>query len=125
MAQKIVSFEVAKALKEAGYPQGNTLCQYAIKPYYDYDQERELKEGQYSESFMILGIDAPTYIDAWLWLWREKGIMIETSRVEDCVDVQVYTKDLECLYVDDQVYPDPEEAIAKVIEYLVENNLIK
>ena len=124
MEQKLVTYKVAKALKEAGYPQGLTTYRYLTK------ETEYFNEGTLMDSFGVIAYvdntaDATTYIDAWLWLWREKGIMIDTLRIEDCVEVSVYTDDLECLYIYDQVYPDPEEAIANAIDYLVENNLIK
>ena len=92
MGQKRVSFKVAKAIKEAGYPQEyNSPCyvtEDCIKEYdrdYDGDMpligEREYKEGQYINRFSYRDEEcdpphcyAPTYIDVWLWLWRENQI---------------------------------------------------
>lgn len=53
---KRVSLKVAKAIKDAGYPQ-------------DYENA----EDTYTN--LIGGIWVkPTYIEVWLWLWREKKI---------------------------------------------------
>lgn len=121
-----VSFEVAKAIKEAGYPQGITQGQYAKASYYDNELESYINEGEYIENFFILGIDAPTYLEVWLWLWREKGIKIDTTTRFDSIKGWLvialistgrWTHHVEC--------SDPEEAIISAIEYLVSNNLIK
>lgn len=110
MEQKRVSFKVANALKEAGYPQdkfnynkyytkgGNLSCvyQYGV-PYYD------------------VVCFAPTYLDVWLWLWREKGIKFEIVKNGD----KVLCKEEPYIF---HYMKDPEEAIIAAIEYLFDND---
>lgn len=116
MAQKIVSFEVAKALKDASYPQEcDRFC--SVPPKYQ-DIGRKIAQ--------------PTYIDAWLWLWREKGWflkIIPSGKVEFHFQILQYDKEYEEWHSEGvaslSCFQDPEEAIIKAIDYLVENNLIK
>lgn len=116
---KRVSFEVAKAIKEVGYPQkGNAHSTY-------YDE-------QYKETFIPFECNrsrdylAPTYLEVWLWLWREKHI--EFAPTHNSIE---FAQGDESLWLKSIDIPelatktDPEEAIIKAIEYLVENNLIK
>ena len=110
---KIVSIEVAKAIKEAGYPQGTENTSYYNK------------NGVLIEPFVFDGdyeiADAPTYIEVWLWLWKEKGIKLSVEPNDD--ETECYTKDLGKLI--SEFGSNPEEAIVPVINYLVEKNLIK
>lgn len=105
---KIVSFKVAKAIKEAGYPQGAENTAYynengvLIKPFV-YNGGDEIA-------------DAPTYLDAWLWLWREKNIQIQN---------EFDSANIWPIGVSISYYADPEEAIEAAIEYLADNDLIK
>lgn len=115
MEQKLVTFEVAKALKEAGYPQGEVHITEI--GWYN-------KAGVFTKElpFLWKGDDAfvalaPTYIDAWLWLWNTKNIQIEVADKSYFAKAKVMGKFF--------VETNPEEAIAKAIEYLVTNNLIK
>lgn len=107
---KRVSFEVAKMLKEAGYPQigeywydRSGLCCYS---------ESNLDEIEY--------IFAPFVMEVWLWLWKERHIALELF-------VTPYDKWVAPLpvYLQYDERSDPEEAIETTIEYLVNNNLIK
>lgn len=105
---KRVSFKVAKALKEAGYPQGSYCPQYK-------------ENGEPENGFTDLGegcIYAPYYLDVWLWLWREKGIALDPDEVGNDWYIDSAILPME-------TYPDPEEAIIAAIEYLVNSNLIK
>lgn len=114
MSQKIVSYNVAKALKEAGYPQ-------ECKDGTIYYAENGLKWKYDSETYDMY--DDPvyciclTYIDAWLWLWNTKNIKIEVADKPYFAKAKVMGKFF--------VETNPEEAIAKAIDYLIENNLIK
>lgn len=100
MEQRFVTFEVAKALNEAGYPQE---CTDQV-----YTELGELLSAEYGEWHKCY--DAPTYLDVWLWLWREKGKPIQIDYCYTGIDPNIN---------------DPEEAIISEINFLVENNLIK
>lgn len=112
---KRVSFETAKALKEAGYPQeNNRICYSEIGDLITISGNTNL---DFSTDFLA----APTYLDVWLWLWREKGIAIDVKEFDgewDSVFVHAYS------YVSTPK-TDPEEAISTAVDCLVENNLIK
>lgn len=121
MAQKRVSFKVAKAIKEAGYPQDkSSSCYNAYTGEFHYTSclDSWLKDGDY--------IDAPTYLDVWLWLWREKKIFIEPAIHFDSVKGYYFT----AFIISDNITKhveasDSEEAIIAAIDYLVDNDLIK
>lgn len=147
MGQKRVSFKVAKAIKEVGYPQVyNSPCyvtEDCIKEYdrdYDGDMpiigEREYTEGQYIDRFSYRDEEcdpprcyAPTYLDVWLWLWREKNIQFAVNGICDCHKRTMYVGcdccTLQLGGITTEESNDPEEAVIKAIEYLVDNNLIK
>lgn len=114
---KRVSFETAKALKEAGYPQigeywydGSGLCCYS---------ESDVDEIGY--------IFSPTYVEVWLWLWREKGLRlsIEYTRATETEYESWCTLNQEHLCNLPVSNGDPEEAIEKSIKYIIDNDLIK
>lgn len=119
MELKRISFEVAKAIKEAGYLQ---VGYYWYSPQgVECYSESDLDELRY--------VSAPTYIDVWLWLWREKNIRFD---VEDLWDAELSYPERGCASNTNQLggictpeVSDPEEAIIAAIEYLVDNNLIK
>ena len=79
---KVVSFEVAIVLKEAGYPQGTENTAW-------YNED-----GVLVKPFVFNGgnevADAPFVMDAWLWLWREKKIYFG-------VEAESYPHDGTCL----------------------------
>lgn len=109
MEQKRVSFEVAKAIKEAGYPQkchGYTKEGYKVNPYILSDERTEYA--------------APTCLDVWLWLWREKKIETEIYNDGVGLTAQVRIQGRPQFFTN-----DPEEAIITAIGYLVDNDLIK
>lgn len=80
MKEKLVNYDIAVALKRAGYPQktnfgyreNETLITYAIKD----------KEFYY----------APTYLAAWNWLWNN-GIQLEFRAVTEELVVVKYKGD--------------------------------
>lgn len=82
------------------------------------------------EDFMSTDVSAPSYIAAWLWLWREKGIRI---CLEDAWDPQEPEIERGCYVGTNQLggmcssqeFADPEDSIVDIIDYLVKNNLIK
>lgn len=118
MEQKRVSFKVAKAIKEAGYPQ---KCDkfYAGTERYCVISERTLFEGylvdRYEDRYLS-DCAAPYAFDVWLWLWREKKFPIDV----DCYNCDKWATD-----VNSVEFNDPEEAIIAAIEYVVDNNLLK
>lgn len=119
---KIVSFEVAKYLKEAGYPQGNTEKVYLLK---DYEKMKEnwviFREKCIYTDFIA---DMPTYFDVWLWLWREKNIYINVVSTFEKTCVIAIWKLEERIFFKTKCI-DIEDALISAIEYLVENDLIK
>lgn len=123
MAQKTVSFMIAKALKEAGYPQGEAELRYVLKNCcFDslWYKEGELVEKRWKiQKYNVA--DAPIYTDVWLWLRREKGIRIKDT-CEGAVWVWIDNESSRYIEVGTK---DPEDAITAAIEYIVDNNLIK
>lgn len=107
---KRVSFEVAKYLKEIGYPQ--EIWKYC----WFYNESGELLNISITGYY---GIPAPTYLEVWLWLWREKKIYIG-------LEAESYPHDGMCVpsYID-APYSDPEDALIAAIEYLVNNKILK
>lgn len=110
---KRVSFKVAKAIKEAGYPQ---IGQFRT---HDSDFYAPNGEKESSMEFDLIPdgyVYAPFYLEVWLWLWREKKINVipEYDQISGLFSsCGVSERD------------DPEEAIIAAIEYLVDKNLIK
>lgn len=125
MEQKIVSLEVAKAIKKAGYPMRKVICgRYRGEPVM-YDEEPDEENWADCDAWYL-----PTYLDVWLWLWRKKGIEIELNgnvyqRIVDCYKP---LREMPWDYDEESNPPtslDPEEVIIAAIEYLVDNDLIK
>lgn len=110
---KRVSFEVAKYIKKIGYPQD--IWKYS----WFYNEDGELlnisNTGYYE-------IPAPTYMEVWLQLWREKRKCIEIIFSEDEDGWTFMQNPSPC---DCGLYQDPEDAIIAAIEYLVTNKLNK
>lgn len=111
---KRVTFKVANAIKEAGYPQDYNNAIYSedghIHVNITYEYRLYVKEHK-------LGYDAPSVLEVWLWLWQNKGICIEIK--DNCYYVLAKVKN-------QRFHGDnPEDAIIAAIEYLVDNNLIK
>lgn len=118
---KRVSFEVAKAIKDAGYPQENLTDKV-----YLLNCDKEGKLAHYNSALYYDCAVAPTYLEVWLWLWREKKIAIpadyfgyENNYWESCVPID--NDKFEFF----SHMKDPEEAIIAAIEYLVTNKLLK
>lgn len=124
MGQKRVLFEVAKAIKGAGYPQ-----EWNDTEYY-YTENGELKrsddyEGNSIEDIMYNqrhAIPAPFVCDVWLWLWREKGIKIILNLPAEKIGAMIIS---DCYYIGSKVSSDPEEAIEAAIKFIVDNGLLK
>lgn len=121
MKQKRVSFKVAKALKEAGYPQSPNASEY----WYVTEHSEPIFDEPYKDAGTLVDdwdfatnmVSAPTYLDVWLRLWREKGIRIQVISKEELI----ISKDSGITYKREY----PEEAIIAAIEYFVDNDLIK
>lgn len=118
---KRVSFKVALALKEAGYPQYRKDVGYVTESCTD--RFNVYHEGELTEnaSRMVKKVSAPTYLEVWLWLWREKRIEISCSYFAPLLEWRITINDKRV----NIKHNDPEEAIIMAIEYIVENNLIK
>lgn len=119
---EIVSFEVAKAIKEAGYPQdrsSNCYNVYTGEFHYTSCSDNWLKIGDY--------IDAPFVMDVWLWLWREKHcyIQIDLCFRQNNESAFISIDKINNVALVESSSQDPEETIKQAIEYLVTNNLIK
>lgn len=106
---RIVSFDVANALKDLGYPQTGNGATYK-------------EDGTLENGFTDLGegaVDAPSYLEAWIWLWGE-GVHIDVN----------YDISLEYTY--SYVHFDgvefdgdnPEDVIAAAIDYLVSTDAL-
>lgn len=107
---KRVSFKVVKALIEAGYNLKEldyTLC--------------ALDETETECAIGNITYEKPYYVQIWLWLWREKNIKINILKEHPSGATSVYTDTYSHAFNAE----DPEEAIAKAIEYLVDNKLLK
>lgn len=145
---KRVSFETAKAIKEASYPQSehknlvssyftgihrytrdDTYCSIELENEFiepiDWIDSYNYEEHDFDGDF----IDAPTYFDVWLWLWREKNIRFD---IEDLWDAELSYPERGCASNTNQLggictpeVSDPEEAVVAAIEYLVKQNLLK
>ena len=111
---KRCSFKVAKAIKEAGYPQEKLTDKV-----YLVNCDKEGKLAHYNSALYYDCVVAPYAMDAWLWLWREKKIMFHLYyNVCHCC--------WSCIFNDYiQTGNDPEEAIIAAIEFLVDKDLIK
>ena len=111
MEQKRVSFAVAKAIKEAGYPQACGLWYNKSGVEFSYTED-------YSECYA-----RPTYLNVWRWLWREKKYRIEIA-IDKSTDkaYPIINNHTDFIFDSEE---DPEEAIIAAIEYLATNDLIK
>lgn len=104
---KIVSFELAQKLTELGYNKSSDRG-YVID----------------NKHF----IEAPSYVDVWFWLWREKKFPISLMCDEHPDLMQWYphsdiTGEIGS-FTDTVFFDDPEEALVEAIDYIFENNLL-
>lgn len=128
---KIASFEIVKALKEAGYPQEWNDTEFF------YTENGELKRGDDYEGnpiedimyYQRYAVPAPFVMEIWLWLWREKNIRFD---IEDLWDAELSYPERGCASNTNQLggictpeVSDPEEAIIAAIQYIVEHQLLK
>lgn len=123
---KRVSFNVAKAIKKAGYPQekkdGTAL--YPVNGEFKgklcgYNSDAPERDKQ--------SIVAPTYLEVWLWLWREKKCFIQHELCfrSDSESSFVCIDKINHIAWVKSLSDDPEEAIIAAIERLVEKDLLK
>lgn len=103
---KRVSFKVAKAIKEAGYPQDELENPDS---HWFYDEETKCN---------ILRV---TYLEVWLWLWREKKICINCNYDKYNFPPMWWCNNEDRINYNTPNFDDPEEAIIAAIEYLVDN----
>ena len=105
---KRVSFEVAKALKEAGYPQEN--CGRYYNKYGAID------------GYLGHNTASPYIMEVWLWLWREKGKELSLNYDRDFKIWDSWIEGMDAPSIGN----DPEEAIIAAIdaalEYLSKNS---
>lgn len=113
-----VSFKVAKAIKKAGYPQGQEEHAYRS------NGEIYIFEDMF-DHIPDYCCDAPTYMEVWLWLWREKRICINCKLDKYNLLPMWWCTNEDDINYNTPNFNDPEEAIIAAIEYLVENDLIK
>ncbi len=64
------------------------------------------------------------YLEVWLWLWREKGIHLNTDTSREGI-VCIYWDSTIIHEIKNLRVSDPEDAIIAAIEYLVKEKLIK
>lgn len=117
--KKIVSFEIAKAIKDAGYDNNHMRGLY-------YNDKGESLIVTNITDLLEYDIPAPTYIDVWLWLWQNKGIYIDTKRVFTTEGIRVFctvSYGVNLYYVQYRI--NPEEAIIAAIQYIVEHQILK
>ena len=123
---KRVSFKVAKAIKQAGYPQekkdGTAL--YPVNGEFkgklcSYNSDAPERDKQ--------SIVAPTYLEVWLWLWREKKCYIQHELCfrNDNESSFVCVDKINNIAWVKSLSEDPEDAIIAAIERLVEKDLLK
>ena len=112
---KRVSFNVAKAIKEAGYLQEKTDY------YYDYNECIQKRCNCYVNCKCV----TPTYLEVWLWLWREKKICINCNYDKYNLIPMWWCNNEDGINYNTPNFDDPEEAIIGTIEDLVDKNLIK
>ena len=111
---KRCSFKVARALKEAGYPQYGSCDEY-------YNQEGHVVSKFCDINKLIY--PAPTYLEVWIWLWKVKKIKLMPTPIFNEIynDINKVGIVAPSCYIEAN---DPEEAIEKAVDYLVDNNLI-
>lgn len=122
-----VTYTIAKAIKEDGYPQGvlpQIIKDKSFPMYYngDFVPNYVYFYANYITTFDTnLCVACPTYLEVWLWLWREKDIKID---IDYCINkCAIFDITQEVIY--SRTFDDPEEAIKSAIEYVVDNKLIK
>lgn len=137
MAEDFVTFEIAKKLKEEGFPQvtfGNYNMQSACY----------IEDGRFYENGCITEVSraytAPTISQVLKWLRKEKSIYVALCCVYDCntdADCRIINRFtfwsfcIQIIETGDIIYSEVgrrfdfyEEAALAGIEYVLDNNLI-
>lgn len=124
---KRVSFNVAKAIKEAGYPQGWECDEhYCLESEGEYGyQIGDLVSVNTIHKNCLEVVSAPTYMEVWIWLWREKKICINCNYDKYNLPPMWWCNNEDRINYNSPNFDGPEEAIIGAIEYLVDKNLIK
>ena len=128
---KRVSFNVAKAIKEAGYPQdccNEYWIKFKNKPeplIINGDEALDFYENisdETDENYVEEYYAVTEYLEVWLWLWRKKKIKVSldlSCRTLTSINADYWIGDI------DNILKDPEEAIIAAIEYIINENLLK
>lgn len=140
MEQKRVSVKVAKAIRDAGYPQSRYEAFYVERNYNSFKEGILYEACNIEINANIPFVSAPTYVNVWLWLWREKKYRILFSASNQRWDevhgvvtgtdgevCQLYHRGVKAYDATDHRANrhDPEAAIISAIDYIVENNLLQ
>lgn len=137
---EIVSYKVAKAIKKAGYPQGDGSYDWG-QPFYTTARSKMYGIDDHGWPYPIVNrtgrlyhvgeesvqnqknfIIAPYYYDVWKWLWTKKKQKIAIS---DGWDTETYAYVGEGEDARKFTTFDPEAAIIRAIDYMVDNDMIK
>lgn len=129
--EDFVTFELAKKLKEKGFPQSPVYFNYSS--YYDWDGLRKIHSLSNASVWFDPNISrdniyfAPTISQVLKWLFEKKQLFVNI----DCVICDhfglfftIYKKDVEswsCCGFNDYYYDKLEEAALAGIEYVLDN----
>lgn len=116
---KRVSFDVAKWLKDIGYPQSTGEGDV----YFDKEGEIWFYNSELHDTIQEpVFCSCPYYLEAWRWLWTEKRIFIEPwSSCGLCYVDFLGDHGVELVYSG----TDPEEAIVAAIDVIARMNNIE
>ena len=147
---KIVTFDVALYLKNIGFPQKRNKTFYVSESFNSFKKGNLYEACNIDIAQNIPFIYAPTYIEVWLWLWRNKIVELIFDYGAKINDVDEILYCFPSTYHDNShpkmkyliqtinrfnngqccsheyahEHADPEESIINTINYLVENKLI-
>jgi hypothetical protein len=128
---KLVSFELAKLLKEKGY--GNVAPHKLNRNYYNHKGELNGNVTDYIKAFVskkeltdLETVDAPTITEVVMWLYEKQGVWIsvhyhKSKRFSVTICDECDNSLSDGLFGD--LYNSPTEAYEAAIEYIL-NNLL-
>lgn len=130
-----VNYKVAKALKDAGYPQEVvSQCEESTDVLLSDDPGTYLsyafakKNGYLDTQYLIKNnveyCVCPSFLEAWVWLSVEKGIGIDALHVKT-INGEVAWRNGNILDLIPPFYGSPEELIMCEIRDMVDKGLIK